>query len=633
MKVSIERKTAAGLGLVGLLLLVVSTLAYEAASRFVENSGWVSHTHEVLGELDSTLALLADCETGTRGYVLTGNELYLAPYQDSVPQVRTHLERLKELTNDNPDQQTRLSTLEPQINRVLGLLQQSISVRQGKGLDDTRQFALISQGKPAMDDVRATVAAMKKDEDRLLKARDASFRRSTRVSTIAFAAVVFLELALLGLVYYLVSSDITERKRTERALRESEERFRLVVSGVRDYAIFMLDPAGHVVSWNEGARRIKGYKADEIIGRHFSCFYPSEDRQSQKPERVLEKAIAEGGYEEEGWRLRKDGSRFWANVLLTPLRDQTGALRGFSKITRDATERKRTEQLLLDSEERHRKLFDNNPHPTWVYDRKTLRFLAVNGAAICKYGYSRAEFLAMTIKDIRPPEDVPALLENVRQVKNNEESAGIWRHQLKGGAVIDVEITSYALNFMGRPAEAVVAVDVSQRKRDEAEKQKFMENLAATNQELELRNREVEHATKMKSKFLASMSHELRTPLNAIVGFSGLLAEETAGLLNDKQKRFVGHIKQGADHLLQLINDILDLSKIEAGQLEFRYEDFQVENALSEVLSTIRPLAMAKGLRVQHKVNTEFAVYADRVRCKQILYNLLSNAVKFTPTR
>jgi signal transduction histidine kinase/DNA-binding response OmpR family regulator len=155
--------------------------------------------------------------------------------------------------------------------------------------------------------------------------------------------------------------------------------------------------------------------------------------------------------------------------------------------------------------------------------------------------------------------------------------------------------------------------------------------LALANKELDVRNREVERATQLKSKFLASMSHELRTPLNAIVGFSDLLAEQTAGQLNDKQRRFVNHIKQGSAHLLQLINDILDLSKIEAGLIELHCEGFQVNEALPEVLSTIRPLAMAKQITVQHKLATNPPVYADRVRFKQILYNLLSNAVKFTP--
>src|SRR5580704_3197147 len=430
---------------------------------------------------------------------------------------------------------------------------------------------------------------------------------------------------------YAVARDITERKRAEEALRDSREQLRLLLDSVKDYAIFMLDPSGQVTSWNQGAERIKGYRPDEIIGRHFSCFYPSEDVQSGKPERELEIAAAEGRYEEEGWRMRKDGSRFWAEVIITALSDGAGKLRGFSKISRDITERRRAEELLRESDERHRKLFDNNPHPTWVFDRETLRFLAVNVAAVRKYGYSCDEFLAMTIKDIRPPEDVPLLLDDIGGVREGNESVGIWRHRRKDKTIIDVEITSYALKFAGRLAEVVVAVDVTQRKRDEAEKRKFTASLAASNQELELRNREVERVTKLKSKFLASMSHELRTPLNAIVGFSDLLGEQTAGQLNDKQKRFVAHIKQGSAHLLQLINDILDLSKIEAGQLELRCENFQIEDALPEVLSTIRPLAMAKTIQIEQKVETGQYVYADRVRFKQILYNLLSNAVKFTP--
>src|SRR5256886_8803903 len=154
--------------------------------------------------------------------------------------------------------------------------------------------------------------------------------------------------------------------------------------------------------------------------------------------------------------------------------------------------------------------------------------------------------------------------------------------------------------------------------------------LASANKELELQNREVQRATQLKSQFLASMSHELRTPLNAIIGFSDLLAEKTAGSLTDKQGRFVDHVRNGARHLLQLINDILDLSKIESGLLELRCESFSVSEALPEVLSIIRPLAMAKNIHIE-QVEENFSVYADRVRFKQILYNLFSNALKFTP--
>jgi PAS domain S-box-containing protein len=145
-----------------------------------------------------------------------------------------------------------------------------------------------------------------------------------------------------------VTRDMTDRRAAEHELRTREEQFRLLVHGVVDYAIFMLDPAGRIVTWNAGAERIKGYAAEEIIGRHFSIFYPPEDLAAEKPARELETAIAEGRLEDEGWRIRQDGTRFWANVVITALFDDTGNLYGFGKVTRDMTERRAAEQTLSD---------------------------------------------------------------------------------------------------------------------------------------------------------------------------------------------------------------------------------------------------------------------------------------------
>ena len=183
--------------------------------------------------------------------------------------------------------------------------------------------------------------------------------------------------------------------------------------------------------------------------------------------------------------------------------------------------------------------------------------------------------------------------------------------------------------------------EVVRRRQAEAEALKLNEELeqrvrertaelAEVNRLLALRNTEVEHANQMKSKFLARMSHELRTPLNAIIGFSDLLAEESAGSLNDKQKRFVSHVSAGSRHLLQLINDVLDVSKIEAGKTELALINFVASEAVDEVLSVINPLAESKGITIHNRVGGDWVLRADRVRIKQILYNLLTNAVKFT---
>jgi PAS domain S-box-containing protein len=433
---------------------------------------------------------------------------------------------------------------------------------------------------------------------------------------------------------YAVARDITRRRQVEEALRKSEEHLRLLVDGVRDYAIFMLDPSGQVASWNQGAERIKGYKANEIIGRHFSCFYPPEELQNGKPERELQKAIAEGHYAEEGWRIRKDGSRFWAHVEITALRDNTGKLRGFSKVTRDVTEQRRAEELLRESEQRLTLASTSGEVGVWDLDLiADQAWRSLQHDRIFGYESLLPNWGAAVFSDHVFPEDRELVKQRFEEAFQNGHLEFECRIIRADQAMRWISSKGEVVrNEQGQPIRMMgVVTDVTERKRAEEEKRKFMDRLAASNQELELRNREVERVTKLKSKFLASMSHELRTPLNAIVGFSDLLAEGTPGDLNDKQKRFVNHIKQGSAHLLQLINDILDLSKIEAGQLDLRCEDFQIKTALPEVLSTIRPLAMAKNIQIEQKMENDQHVYADRVRFKQILYNLLSNAVKFTP--
>ena len=279
----------------------------------------------------------------------------------------------------------------------------------------------------------------------------------------------------------------------------TEDQFRLLVQVVQDYAIFMLNPEGLIVDWNEGAQRIKGYTAEEIVGQHFRVFYPGEHYDPGFPDRALKVAEQEGRFENEGWRRRKDESLFWANVVITALRDEAGALVGFAKVTRDLTNRRAEE---------HQRIED-----------------ARRGAA------------------------------------------------------------------------------------DEAAK----------------------HA---RSEFLTSMSHELRTPLNAIAGYVGLILEGIYGPVGDKQREQLQRIQRRQQHLLKVVTDLLDYSKIAGGKFTYDIGPVRLDTVhVTAVWAMIEPQARRKGLLLERAACPAHAVArADRERTEQILLNLLSNAVKFTPS-
>ncbi len=256
-----------------------------------------------------------------------------------------------------------------------------------------------------------------------------------------------------------------------------------------------------------------------------------------------------------------------------------------------------------------------------------------NLAAEKMFGYSRVELMGKPV-ELLVPEDIRLKHESNRAFyaghpRTRPMGAGlVLEGRRRNGVQFPVEISlSPVESDSGIHALAIIR-DVSERKQAEQDLRKVQEEYT---RELELRNREVERANRLKSEFLASMSHELRTPLHTIIGFSELLGEELEGPLNEKQKRFVNHIHKDSIHLLELINDVLDISKIEAGRLELRHSAFDFAVAAEESIASIEPQAKAKGIALERAIQVKDAIEADRLRVKQILVNLLSNAVKFTP--
>lgn len=301
-------------------------------------------------------------------------------------------------------------------------------------------------------------------------------------------------------------------------------------------------------------------------------------------------------------------------------------------------------------------MFINNPQPMWIYDLETLGFLEINNAAVRQYGYSREEFLKMTLKDIRPMEDIDKLLEDVRTTTDNLNTAGEWRHIKKNGEIIIVEIYSHSLTYEKRKARHVLVNDITKRKNAEQEilelNAGLEERIVSRTAELAKLNNflldeiderkkaeieilkaraEAEQANLAKSEFLSRMSHELRTPMNSILGFAQLLE---MGELHSGQKKGVSHIINSGKHLLDLINEILDISRIEAGRISLSIEPVKVSSIILEVIDSVQVLAAKRHLNLTMVVsdsNQNF-VNTDRQRLKQILLNLISNAVKYNRT-
>jgi len=426
-----------------------------------------------------------------------------------------------------------------------------------------------------------------------------------------------------------------------------DDRFRLFVESVTDYGIFMLDLTGHIASWNAGAQRIKGYQATEVIGKHFSIFYPAEQIAAGKCEHALEIAVSEGRFEEEGYRLRKDGRRFWANVVITAVRDAKGELIGFGKVTRDLTERRDAEQELRRSEERLRLLIASvTDYAIFILDPRGHVATWNPGAQRLK-GYRAEEIIGRHFSTFYPEEDVRAgkcerELEGAASIGRFEDEG--WRLRKDGTPFwANVVITPIRDGDGVLVGFAKVTRDLSERRRHEEERvglaraeearrvaEQNEERMLSLAESLRLARDKAEEGTRLKDEFLATVSHELRTPLNAMLGWARLL--QSRAVDKDKAAHAIDTIVRNAMAQAQIIDDLLDVSRIIAGQLRLEVDFVDINAVLRAAVDVVRPAAEAKGIAFSTVHDTTVGlVKGDAGRLQQVLWNLLTNAVKFTP--
>jgi len=407
---------------------------------------------------------------------------------------------------------------------------------------------------------------------------------------------------------------------------DTDGQFRLLVQNVLDYAIFMMDAEGRVTAWNEGATRLKGYTPEEVIGQHFSIFFTPEDRRIGKPEYEKNMAEAHGRHEGEGWRVRKDGTRFWGNEIITAIRDADGRVTGFTKIARNLTERKRMEDELREREERIRLMVESiRDYAVFVMDPDG-RITSWNTGAERVFGYDEGEIVGRPGSLLFTPEDIQAG-EHARELATAlaEGRASDDRWQVRKGGV---RFWASGVTHAIRDAEgalrgyAKVCRDLTEWKQVEAQRERLLE-------QEKLARLEAEQAMTMRDQFLAVVSHELRTPLTAILLWAKLM--RTGAVKEREWARAVETIEHSAEAQRQLIEDLLDVSRITSGKLRLNVREADLAVVVRSAAEAVRPMAEARGVRLELDLDDRAGrVRADPDRVQQVVWNLLNNAVKFT---
>lgn len=403
-----------------------------------------------------------------------------------------------------------------------------------------------------------------------------------------------------------------------------EAAFRVLVDNIRDYAVYMLDPQGVVVSWNSGAERIKGYSADEVIGQHFRMFYLLEEQDAGKPEQELQMARESGRFEDEAWRLRKDGSRFRAYVVVTALRNTAGELLGFAKVTQDVTARWQAEQELRESEKRFRLLVDQVRDYAIFLLSPDGRITTWNRGARRMKGYTADEVSGRFLSLFYLPEDVargkPVRLLKQAAVEGVAHDVG-WRLR-KGGERFWADVTITALYDSAGKLYGYTKVVRDLTEQLEAE-------------QLARAYEAAREAIKVRDEFLSIASHELRTPLTALnlqlQGIKLLMERNPAAWNPERTGGAIGRALESAERLSQLVDTLLDVSRISAGRIELKLSTFDLATAVREAIERLAELIRQASCEVHIHAPEAIEGRWDRLRVEQALMNLISNACKYAP--
>ena len=575
-------------GLVAAIFIVAAAglLSYRDWREYEGNARSAAEARGRIRNTEELLSLLKDAETGQRGYLLTGDEAYLAPYQESLPRIQETLEALR-----------RTAFPAGLAADKLRELARTIEMRRRGDVEGAVARVRSGLGKQIMDQIRAAAAGLVQSEEQQLSVRESLVRGRAETARIAILAGT----AALALLLLLSTMSV---HRLVTALDRQRATLETTLLSIGD-AVISTDARGVVTFLNPIAESLTGWRARDAMGQPLATVFRAVGEATREPrDDLAAKVLAAGvatGLTNHTLLLAGDGREIPIDDSCAPVRDAHGRVAGVVLVFRDIAQRRRSQRELEDSERRYRLLFDNNPQPMWVFAVDTLAFLAVNNAAIQNYGYTREEFLSRTVKDIRPEEDIPALLEDVRTSPNALHTGGPWRHRKKDGAIITVEIACHPIEFDGRNARLILSTDITERKKLEEQ---------------------FHQAQRLESvgRLAGGVAHDFNNLLTVIKGYTEMAISDLPP--GDPLQESLNEIRSASDRAAALTQQLLAFSRKQLIQPAV----LNLNRIIGEVEKMLRRL-IGEDIELVAKLAPDLGnVKADSGQIQQMLLNLAVNA-------
>ncbi|MEI9944313.1 MAG: response regulator [Chitinophagaceae bacterium] len=602
---TLSQKILAGFISCTMILVAVAVFSFRNSQKFIDTSQLVAHTHEVLEELSQVLTATVDAETGVRGFVISGNETFLEPYNSSRQNIQEHIGRITRLTIDNPIQQKNIQTLQDQLKQHWRYFENLIIIRR-KNADSARAIVSAGEGKRIQDEIRRIIGNSKQVENTLLAERKQSSEEDGRNFNIIFTVLMVVIAIVLITVYLIINTNLRALKKAEketanknwllsgsfelnevtRGEREAKELSQAIITQLCNY---LKAQAGAMYLFDNGQLHLAGTYALEPGKQVATIIKPGEGLVGQAA--LEKKAILFTDVPADYIKINSGlGNTTPKNILLLPLL-LDGTLKGVIEIG--------TVLNMTD------------------LDTQFLDLISENLAIVVNAAQSRTKLKELLEETQRQAEELEAQQEELKQ--SNEELQE--KTELLERSEEELKSQQEELQQSNEELE---------EKANQLEEQK--EKLENAKMDIENKARELEITGKYKSEFLANMSHELRTPLNSILILSQLLSENKNKTLGNKEVEFAKNVYNSGADLLNLINEILDLSKVEAGRMELDVVDVPLSEINDQVTAMFSEIAKNKSIdfTIINKEGELATLLTDKQRLEQILRNLLSNAFKFT---